>query len=127
MTGNQAIQRQASVTGQPHVNRPAVRKFLRRLRYPLHFLDFETFSTAIPLFDGLRPYQQVPFQFSMHTVRSEGAESEHQGFLAEGCNDPREEFMGRLRGVLGGKGSIVAYNAGFEIRRLKEFRHSLRA
>ncbi|MDZ7836587.1 MAG: DUF2779 domain-containing protein [Actinomycetota bacterium] len=41
----------------------ALKLFLDQLEYPLYFLDFETFSTAIPLFDGTRPYQNIPFNF----------------------------------------------------------------
>src|SRR5262249_3535262 len=82
LTRNQAIQKRCAETGIPHVNQNAIAAFLRRLRYPVHYLDFETFSTAIPLFDGLRPYQQVPFQFSLHILNAPGAEPEHRMFLA---------------------------------------------
>jgi len=60
LTDSQEIQVQAAKTGKPHIDRPAIRTFLSQLEYPLSFLDFETFGTAIPLFDGLSPYQQVP-------------------------------------------------------------------
>jgi hypothetical protein len=81
------IQRQVARTGQPHIDRKALASFLKRLKYPVGYLDFETFSTAIPLFDGLRPYQQVPFQFSLHRVAAPGAKPEHHAFLADGSGE----------------------------------------
>jgi hypothetical protein len=126
LTDNQAIQRQAAVTGKPHIDRAAIRAFLDQLVGPVSFLDFETFGTAMPLFDGLRPYQQVPFQFSLHVQRSAGRPVEHFKFLAEGGHDPRRDFMRRLREVLPAEGSVVAYNAGFELGRLSECCEALR-
>jgi hypothetical protein len=93
LTDNQEIQRRTAMTGQPHVDNAAIREFLSQLQYPISYLDFETFGTAIPLFDGVSAYQQVPFQYSLHVVRSPGAEPQHHKFLAEGTNDPRPEFM----------------------------------
>jgi hypothetical protein len=120
LTENQKIQRQVATTGQPHVDKAPILNFLRQLEYPISFLDFETFSTAIPLFDNTRPFEQVPFQFSLHIVRSPGRQPEHRMFLADGRGDPRGEFLPRLRECLPNTGSIVAYNAGFEQSRLKE-------
>ncbi|MBI2925382.1 MAG: DUF2779 domain-containing protein [Verrucomicrobia bacterium] len=120
LTARQQIQRQAAATTQPHVEARALTRFLGQLKYPLHFLDFETFATALPLFDGLRPFEQVPFQFSLHVVRVPGAAPEPFGFLADGASDPRPEFMRRLTECLGAEGSIVAFNAEFEQGRLRE-------
>jgi len=120
LTANQKIQKASAVSGKPHVNKRAISEFLKQLEYPLHYLDFETFGTAIPLFDGLRPYQQVPFQFSLHIVRSPGTTPEHVRFLAEGRYNPRPAFMLKLREAIGRAGSIVAFNAPFELGRLKE-------
>jgi hypothetical protein len=114
LTPRQEIQRQAVISGQPHIDRPAIASFLARLKYPLHYLDFETVGPAIPLFDGTSPFEAVPFQFSMHVQQAPGAELEHRGYLADGTADPRREFMERLRAVLGDKGSVVVYNAAFE-------------
>jgi len=114
LTDRQAIQRKVALTGQPHIDRKALASFLKRLKYPVGYLDFETFSTAIPLFDGLKPYQQVPFQFSLHRQPAPGAKPEHHAFLADGHTDPRPEFLNRLRGCIGDKGSVVVYNAKFE-------------
>jgi hypothetical protein len=120
LTDNQEIQRRAAITGQPHIDKPAIKAFLKQLQYPISYLDFETVATAIPLFDGVRPYQQIPFQFSLHVVRSEGTQTEHHKFLAEGRHDPRPEFMRQLRENLPAEGSVVTFNASFELSRLKE-------
>ena len=120
LTANQQLQHKAVTTGEPQIDRPAIATFLSQLMYPLSFLDFETFGTAIPLFDGVKPYQQVPFQFSLHVVRSAGAEPEHHAFLAEGRSDPRPEFLRQLKSVVSSSGSVVAYNASFEQSRLQE-------
>jgi hypothetical protein len=120
LTQNQAIQKQVAVTGQPHIRKGAISEFLKRLGYPIHFLDFETFGTATPLFDRLRPYQPVPFQFSLHVLRAPGTEPEQEMFLADGRGDPRPAFMFRLREAIGREGSIVAFNAEFEKGRLRE-------
>jgi hypothetical protein len=120
LTANQEIQKQVAISGKPYINRKAIAAFLARLEYPVSYLDFETFGTAIPLFDGVSPYQQVPFQFSLHTVPKPGAKPEHSMFLAEGRHDPRPAFMLKLRDVVSRTGSIVAYNAPFEQSRLKE-------
>lgn len=114
LTDRQAIQRKVALTGQPHINRKALAGFIKQLKYPVSYLDFETYNTAIPLFDGLNPYQQVPFQFSLHRQSAPNAKPEHQGFLAGGRMDPRPEFLNRLRDSIGEKGSVVAYNAKFE-------------
>ncbi len=120
LTDNQAIQRTALATGKPHIDRPALAAFLGQLEYPVSFLDFETFGTAIPLLDDASPHQQIPFQFSLHILPSASAKPEHHSFLAEGRADPRPEFMRQLRTILPDAGSVVTYNASFETGRLKE-------
>lgn len=120
LTTNQAIQRQAVQTGKPHVNRPALRKFLARLTYPVHYLDFETINPAIPMYDGSSPYSQVPFQFSLHIQPEPDSEPIHHSFLADGSADPRMGFLEALVRHIAPAGSVVAYNAGFELRVLRE-------
>jgi len=120
LSERQTIQRKVAISGQPHVSRIKLERFLAELKYPLHFLDFESLATAIPIFDGTRPYEQIPFQFSLHLVREVGAAPEHRKFLAEGRNDPRPEFMRQLVSAVESDGSIVVYNAAFEKGRLRE-------
>jgi hypothetical protein len=116
----QKIQMEAYDTGKPVVDRKALGAFLGTLEYPLYYLDFETFATAIPLYDGVRPYQNIPFQFSLHIVGAPGKTPEHHAFLAPGEEDPRTELLAELKDLLGKKGSIICYNASFEKARLRE-------
>ncbi|MBN1856281.1 MAG: DUF2779 domain-containing protein [Dehalococcoidia bacterium] len=115
LTREQQIQRNCLVDGAIHVEPTAIRSFLRSLEYPVHYLDFETFSTAIPLFDGIRPYQQVPFQFSLHVVQQPGDTPKQYAFLGDATCDPRRELSAALRAAIGSEGCIVAYSKSFEI------------
>jgi hypothetical protein len=116
----QAIQVQAEKANTPHFDAQAIASFLQGLEYPLYYLDFETVMPAVPMFDGCRPYAQVPFQFSLHLQNIPGAELSHHQFLADGVGDPRLGFLQALRPLIGHQGSIVTYNSGFETARLRE-------
>jgi len=130
----QHIQYKAAKEKCVHTDRESIKIFLKKLKYPLYFLDFETFATAIPLFDGLKPYQNVPFQFSCHIVESPDAEPESLYFLAEDDKtDPRVHFLENLKKALGyddkygnnkysssASGSILVYYEHFEKNILKE-------
>jgi len=115
----QHIQRVSTNRGEPHIDKKKIGKFLDTLEYPLYYLDFETFSTAIPMLDKTKPYQQIPFQYSLHVVEKKGAEPKHISYLAD-CEDPREEFTQSLKDNLGDKGSIVVYYESFEKGRITE-------
>jgi hypothetical protein len=116
----QKIQCDATHCGRPHVNQQAIADFLKNISYPAYYLDFETFQTAIPLYDGCKPWQQVPFQYSLHIFRQAEDKGVHKMFLAEGRGDPRKDFLEGLIDQLGETGSILTYNAAFEKSRLKE-------
>ena len=120
LTDRQQIQRTAVQTARAQVNSTPLRSFLKSLEYPVRYLDFETFATAIPLFDGLRPFQQVPFQFSLHEQTAPGGPLQSVQFLADGPGDPRPAFLDQLREAVGARGSILTYNAAFEVGRLEE-------
>jgi hypothetical protein len=105
---------------KPHINKKGIQDFIKKLKYPLYFLDFETFQTTIPIFDNQRPYQHIPFQFSLHVIKDKKSKPEHFEFLAEGKEDPRKKILGELKKVLGTKGSVIVYYQSFEKGRLEE-------
>ena len=105
-------------TGEPCFS-PELGDVLGCLRYPLYFMDFESVNPAVPRFPGMRPYDQLPFQWSVHVLRQPRAEPEHHEFLATDASDPRREFIESLCNALGEGGNIVVYSA-FESQRLSE-------
>jgi predicted RecB family nuclease len=108
-------------TGQPWFS-PDLRREFESLKFPLYFMDFETVNPAIPRFSGMRPYDQLPFQWSVHVQRQPGSTPERFEFLAMDSSDPRTAFIGSLCEALGEEdnGSIVVYNEQFESQRLWE-------
>lgn len=90
-----------------------IKKFLEILSYPIYHLDFETFQQAVPEFIGCRPYEQIPFQYSLH-VEYEDGRLEHFEFLAKEGEDPRRALAEQLvRDIPMGVCS-AAYNMSFE-------------
>jgi hypothetical protein len=98
----------------PHIDKESIRDFLSQLRLPLYFLDFETFGPAIPPFDGVKPYQQIPSQYSLHIVHDPDREPEHREFLATEGTDPRRAVAERLCADIAPGACTVAYHAAFE-------------
>ena len=121
LNSRQGVQARAEAGGLAEViDADAVRRFLDGLSFPLYFLDFETFMPAIPPFDGTKPYQQIPTQYSLHVLRSPDADLEHREFLAEAGADPRRAVAEHLVADIPPGVCTLAYNMGFEKGRISE-------
>jgi hypothetical protein len=120
LTERQARQVAVTKSGQRILKRDKIRCFLDQLRYPLYFLDYETFSSVMPPFEGLRPYQQVPFQYSLHIITEPGALSVHREYLHTDRSNPVLSLVSNLRKDIGDEGSIVVWYAPFEKGRNRE-------
>lgn len=103
-----------------HIDKDGIRKFLSTLSYPLYFLDFETMQQALPQYCGTKPYQQVPFQYSLHYIEGEGAPLQHKEFLAKEGTDPRRAIAESLCRDIPKDVCVTAYNKSFECSRLAE-------
>ena len=89
---------------------PAVGAALAAIRPPAHFVDFETFAPAVPVYPGTRPFEQVPFQWSDHVLEADGTLT-HREFLHDGDGDPRRVFAESLIAATDGAGSLVTYSS----------------
>ncbi len=87
--------------------------------FPAYFLNFETIQFAVPIWRGTRPYQQIPFQFSLH-VFAEGGSLAQRAFLDLSGGDPSASFARALIAACGASGPVFVYNAGFETARIHE-------
>lgn len=92
----QRIQKKCILEGRPHIEREPIKVFLKQIQFPAYFLDFETFQRALPSYQATKPWQQIPFQFSLHMLSTPEAEPEHHMFLAAGDQDPRPLFLRQL-------------------------------
>lgn len=125
LTFSQQLQVNGIKNNESFKDLPAILDFLHTWEYPLHFFDFETIFAAIPVLDGTRPYQQVPFQYSLHILDCEDTIS-HKEFLADPKDflnstiDPRKKMIEQMKLDFLRKGSIVTYNQSFEVGRLRE-------
>lgn len=118
----------------PVIDKEFIKQFLGELEYPLYFLDYETMSGLIPYFDGHRPYQQVPFQYSLHILESPDAELTQNEYLHRDNSDPSRPLTEQLIADIGDKGSVVVWFEGFEKARnselgdmLPEYKESMEA
>jgi hypothetical protein len=103
----------------PIIDWDGIHDILSTLKYPIYFLDFETDNPAIPRLEGTHPYEQFPFQFSCHILQENG-DLTHAEYLHRDLTDPRQTLCEALLDILGDSGAIIAYNAAFEIGRLKQ-------
>ncbi|EOI4543489.1 DUF2779 domain-containing protein [Campylobacter jejuni] len=109
---NQQIQIKASLNKEIYINKENIKKFLDTLNYPIYHLDFETFMQAVPEFKGIKPYMQIPFQYSLHIDHKD--KLEHKEFLSECGVDPRYELAKKLINNIPKDVCVLAYNASFE-------------
>src|SRR3989344_8756051 len=107
------------------ISRENISEELDKLEFPLYFLDYETFPAAIPRFDGFSPYNQIPFQYSLHVLNNPGAEPEHKDFLYTENGDPSGAFVESLRNHIGPKGSVIVWHKDFECGRNDELAERL--
>ena len=97
-----------------------IKEFLNTISYPLYFLDFETFQESIPSYDDISPYEQIPFQYSLHILDSKDSELKHTEFLAESNIDPRRDLALKLVNDIPFNVCVLAYNMSFEKNVIKK-------
>ena len=114
LTEIQTNQVRAHTIQRPIIDIDKVRKELELLVFPLYFLDYETFAPAIPMFNGYHPYNRIPFQFSLHILHDPSGEPEHIEYLHEKCSDPSRPLVELLTQHIFPKGTVIAWNKGFE-------------
>ncbi|MCC6850186.1 MAG: DUF2779 domain-containing protein [Deltaproteobacteria bacterium] len=108
LTPMQARACRAARRGGP-VREPALVDKLAAIPRPAHFVDFETFASALPVYPGTRPFEQVPFQWSDHVLAIDGAVT-HREFLHDANDDPRRAFAESLLAATADAAALVVYS-----------------
>ena len=117
LSSRQDRQVEAVKSGGPFIDTPAIVDELSKLQYPLSFLDYETYSPAVPLYDGYKPYQHIVFQYSLHLVESPESKPEHIELLLTGEGDPGIKLAEHLSKRIPDTGSVIVWNKPFEAGR----------
>lgn len=110
----------ATKTGEQKIEKEEIKEFIHALEFPIHFFDYETLSGVIPTFDGTRPYQQVPFQYSLHILDSLESKLLHKEYLHTEKSNPVPALLKQMQEDFRDKGSIIAWSKKFEIARNNE-------
>ncbi len=110
----QKNQVEAHILDQVLIQKEKISLELQKLQYPLYFVDYETFPSAIPLFDGFSPYQQIPFQYSLYVLESPMSDLKHCEFLHIESGDPSKPFFKSIEKNIGNVGSVIVWNKQFE-------------
>ena len=114
LSEKQKLQVLATKENRDLIDKAEIARFLNEFTYPLYFLDYETMSEVVPCFDGLSPYNQLPFQYSLHVLESPTTEIKHFEFLHSDNNNPAKAISESLKKNIGEEGTILVWNEGFE-------------
>lgn len=114
LTATQIPVRNAIINNETIIN-PGLGNKLDEIKWPAYYLDFETMMTALPLYEEVAPYTQVPTQFSIHVCDQIGQIREHYDYLASIDHDCRRNLACELINKLGTEGSVLVYTS-FENR-----------
>jgi len=117
----QGLQIKSTLDNCPLISSVDIKRFLdENISYPLYFLDFETMQPAIPEIQGTKPYQQIPFQYSLHWINEKGGDLHHTEFLGVSGEDPMRAIAEQLCQDIPMDVCTTAYNKSFECTRLRE-------
>ena len=112
LSTNQEIILQAAKSNIPQINHEAIKSFLSSLKFPLYFLDYETYMSGIPLINYIKPYEHFPIQYSLHKLCADGSLS-HKEYLEPEARLP-DHLLSRLKSHIGNQGNILSWHASFE-------------
>ena len=110
----------AKAEGQRVVEKEKLNAFLSEISYPVYYFDYEASQSLIPPWDGTRPYQQAPFQYSLHILREPSSEVEHYEYLHKDASNPMPSVIEHLKTHVGAGGSILVWYESYEKSRNNE-------
>jgi len=105
--------------GKAFLEEEPLRQFLARVQYPVCFFDLEAAQHAVPPYDGVRPYQAIPFQYSVIRLEKEGADPQRFDFLAPAGADGRSVFVEQFLADTKDAASILVFNELLEAGQLR--------
>lgn len=113
--------KESECIAKEYINIENINKEISNFKYPIYYLDFESYSSPYPRFEGEKPYSQHVFMYSLIKKEDEKAELQYEGFIAkDNLYDYRRTLFEDLISKLKNSGTIIVYNDTFEKTRIKE-------
>ncbi|MCC7004787.1 DUF2779 domain-containing protein [Candidatus Nomurabacteria bacterium] len=119
LSEKQKNQVDAVKSGRVDIKHEEIEEFINKLKYPIAFFDYETYACAIPRFQGYHPFDQIPFQFSLHVLEEDGKLT-HFEYICKENKNPDEEIINAIQKSMPASGSIVTWHKSFEMGRNRE-------
>jgi len=117
LKGIKKFQYDAYIQNKVLINKSKIKEALDKLVFPLYFFDYEGFVSAIPMFDGFGPYEQIPFQYSLHVMQKNG-DIEHREFLITNpAGDITRPLIERIMQDINPSGTVIAWYTSYEKQR----------
>ena len=120
LTSKQMLQVMVTKSGRRIMEKEKIKNFLERLTYPLYFLDYETSMSIVPPYEGVSPYQQIPFQYSLHILENREGELIHAEYLHKESSHPVLGLLKKLKNDIGPAGTVIVWYKAFETKRNEE-------
>ena len=117
LTGAKKAQYDAYILGKPVINHEVIKEALDELVFPLQFFDYEGYSSAIPRFDGFGAYEQVPFQYSLHTLHEDGTLEHREYLIVDPASDLTLPLIEQMRKDFDENGSVISWYKSYESER----------
>jgi len=108
------LQVNVTKTGKRMIDSEKIREYLDTFQYPLYFLDYETYSSLVPMFDNESPYCDYPFQYSLHILDAPDAELRHTEYLHQSNTCAMPDLVKKLQSDIGDNGTILTWNMSYE-------------
>ena len=112
LSDTQVAQICSAKKGHPTMSIEEIKKTFANYAFPLYFLDYETVQSAVPEIIDARPWQQIPFQFSLHILQKDGTLT-HREYIGDAYNT-LDAFIEALEESIGKVGSVISWNKSFE-------------
>ncbi len=120
LTGAKKAQYDAYMSKKSIIDKETINKILSKLKFPLQFFDYEGFISAIPIFDNFGPYEQVPFQYSLHIMTADGNIKHKEFIITETNENPTLALVKQMKKDIDPKKSTIVWHMSYEKDRNKK-------
>ncbi len=106
------VQVKAAIEQKEQIYAEEVKTFLSNIKLPVCSLDVEVWMPAIPYYQGTKPFQQIPFLFSM--IHEDNSILKHYSYFKPIEEDLRKEFLEHILSATKEFNSILMFDKSLE-------------